>query len=110
MAPDEQGYTGSWRVWIEEAGGGVRLVVEGEVQVSEVDGDVRLVKAEPQGSDERDLLLTIAPRVPLDPAGRTLQLAYHEPLRDEHQYASITITDQGTPLARLVDIGRREPA
>ena len=110
MTPEEQGYTGSWNVWIEAADGSARLVIEGEVRVSAADGEVRLVKAEPQGSDERDLLLTLAPRVRLDPAGQTLQLAYSESLHNEHQYASVTITDQGTPLARLVDIGHREPA
>lgn len=110
MAPDEQGTIGSWNVWIEDADGGPHLVVEGELPAAATDTDVRLVKAEPQGSDERDLLLTLEPRVRLDNPERTLQLAYREPLHNEHQYASITITDQGTPLARIVDIGRKEPA
>lgn len=110
MAPDEQSNIGSWTVWVEEADGGTRLVVEGELQASAPGTDVQLVKAEPQGSDERDLLLTIAPRVQLDGGGSTLKLAYREPLGNEHQYASVTITDQGTHLARIVDIGRREPA
>jgi hypothetical protein len=71
---------------------------------------VRLVKAAPQGSDERDLLLTIIPRVQLEGTAGTLKLAYSEPLRNEHPYASITITDQGAPMARIVSIGRKQPA
>lgn len=110
MTPEERGTTGSWTVWIEDQHGRPQLVVKGELPTTASDADVRLVKAEPQGSDERDLLLTLTPRVQLDPSGQPLQLTYSEALHTEHQYASVTITDQGTPLARLVDIGRREPA
>lgn len=110
MAPDESGNIGTWNVWIEEQHGRPHVVVEGELPATATAGEVRLVKAEPQGSDERDLLLTIAPRVQPDDSGTPLKLTYSEALHHEHQYASITITDQGTPLARLVDIERREPA
>ena len=110
MAPDESGNIGTWNVWIEDQQGRPHVVVEGELTAATTGGEVQLVKAEPQGSDERDLLLTIAPRVQLDDNAEPLKLSYSEALHHEHQYASITITDQGTPLARIVDIERRQPA
>ena len=110
MAPEASGNRGTWHVWIEEHHGRPQLVIEGELPATATGDEVRLVKAEPQGSDERDLLLTIAPRVQLEETAQPLKLTYSEALHSEHQYASITITDQGTPLARLVDIERRQPA
>jgi hypothetical protein len=110
MAQDEQDNIGTWNAWTGQKDGHAHLFVEGELPANSQEADVRLVKAEPQGSDERDLLLTIVPRVQLDNPDRTLQFTYNEALRDEHQYASITITDQGNPVARIVSIGRKELA
>lgn len=107
---DESDNIGTWTAWTEQRNGTTQLFVEGQLPASATEGDVRLVKAEPQGSDERDLLLTLEPRVQLDNPDRTLQLTYSEAVRDEHPYASITITDQGSAVARIVTIEHREPA
>lgn len=110
MTRDESGNLGTWNAWTENRDGTTQLFVEGELEASAPEGDVRLVKAQPQGSDERDLLLTLTPCVQLENPGRTLKLTYSETVRDGHQYASITITDQGSAVARIVTIGHREPA
>lgn len=110
MAQDELDNLGSWNAWTEEKEGRVHLFVEGELRAAAPQEDVRLEKASPQGSDERDLLLTLNPRVLLDSPDRTLKLTYSEEVRDEHQYASITITDQGAAVARIVTIGKQQPA
>lgn len=110
MAQDELANLGTWNAWTEEKEGRVHLFVEGELPAASQEADVRLVKAHPQGSDERDLLLTIVPRVQLEDPDRTLEFTYNEALRDEHQYASITITDQGAAVARIVSIGKQETA
>lgn len=108
MAPDELNNIGTWNAWTEEKEGQHLLFVEGQLPATTFAGEVKLVKAYPQGSDERDLLLTLDPRVQLDHPDRTLQLTYSEPLHHEHQYASITITDQGAAVARIVTISRKE--
>ena len=99
---------GTWQAWIERKEEQAHLYVQGEVPVSDAEPGVRLIRAENQEGDGKELLLRILPDVLTENADHLIELTYNEILEDEQQYASVKVVDDDQTIARLDQIGRKE--